>query len=97
MPRSGLPAVGSFSEWERKVRDLIFWLTGHDLSGDFKKNKLDDPEQQEDAAVLSALHAYFGEDGLKPRKLMPPLSAQPNGVASACPWRFTRGRKRPPL
>ena len=59
MPRSGLPAVGSFSEWERKVRDLIFWLTGHDLSGDFKKNKLDDPEQQEDAAVLSALHALF--------------------------------------
>src|SRR5207244_9437003 len=23
MPRSGLPAVGSFPEWERKVRDLI--------------------------------------------------------------------------
>jgi hypothetical protein len=57
MPRSGLPAVGSFSEWERKVRDLIFWLTGHDLSGGFKKNKLDDPEQQEDAAVLSALRS----------------------------------------
>jgi len=65
MPRSGLPAVGSFSEWERKVRDLIFWLTGHDLSGDFKKNKLDDPEQQEDAAVLSALHAFFGEEWFK--------------------------------
>lgn len=59
MPSSGLPAVGSFSEWEHKVRDLIFWLTGHDLSGDFKKNKLDDPEQQEDTAVLSALHDYF--------------------------------------
>jgi hypothetical protein len=58
MPLSGLPAVGSFSEWERKVRDLIFWLTGHDLSGDFKKNKLDDPEQQEDAALLSALRNY---------------------------------------
>ena len=65
MPRSGLPAVGSFSEWERKVRDLIFWLTGHDLSGDFKKNKLDDPEQQEDAAVLSALRALFGERWFK--------------------------------
>jgi hypothetical protein len=65
MPRSGLSAVGSFSEWERKVRDLIFWLTGHDLSGDFKKNKLDDPEQQEDAAVLSALHAFFGERWFK--------------------------------
>jgi hypothetical protein len=65
MPRTGLPAVGSFSEWERKVRDLIFWLTGHDLSGDFKKNKLDDPEQQEDAAVLSALRALCGERWFK--------------------------------
>ena len=27
MPRSGLPAVGSFPEWERKVRDLVWWLT----------------------------------------------------------------------
>ena len=54
-----------FSEWERKVRDLIFWLTGHDLSGDFKKNKLDDPEQQEDAAVLSALRDFFGERWFK--------------------------------
>jgi hypothetical protein len=65
MPRSGLPAVGSFSEWERKVRDLIFWLTGHDLSGDFKKNKLDDPEQQEDAALLSALRHFSGERWFK--------------------------------
>jgi hypothetical protein len=65
MPRSGLPAVGSFPEWERKVRDLIFWLTSHDLSGDFKKNKLDDPEQQEDAAVLSALRDFFRERWFK--------------------------------
>ncbi len=65
MPRSRLPAVGSFPEWEHKVRDLIFWLTGHDLSGDFKKNKLDDPEQQEDAAVLSALRAFFGDRWFK--------------------------------
>jgi hypothetical protein len=65
MPRSGLPAVGSFYEWERKVRDLIFWLTGHDLSGDFKKNKLDDPEQQEDAAVLSALRDLYQDQWFK--------------------------------
>jgi hypothetical protein len=65
MPRSGLPAVGSFSEWGCKVRDLIFWLTGHDLSGDFQKNKKDDPEQQEDAALLSALHHFFGEKWFK--------------------------------
>ena len=58
MPHSGLPAVGSFPEWERKVRDLIFWLTGHDLSGDFQKNKMDDPELQEDAALLSALRQF---------------------------------------
>jgi hypothetical protein len=65
MPRSGLPAVGSFPEWERKVRDLIFWLTGHDLSGDFKKNKMDDPEQQEDAALLSALRNFSRERWFK--------------------------------
>jgi hypothetical protein len=65
MPRNGLPAVGSFYEWERTVRDLIFWLTGHDLSADFKKNKVDDPEQQEDAAVLSALRALFQDQWFK--------------------------------
>jgi hypothetical protein len=65
MPHSGLPAVGSFSEWERKVRDLVWWLTGYDLSEEFDKNKKDDPEQQNDAALLAALRDYFGEKWFK--------------------------------
>jgi hypothetical protein len=65
MPRSGLAAVGSFGQWERKVRDLVYWLTDHDLSGGFQNNKKDDPEQQEDAALLSALYHLFGEEWFK--------------------------------
>jgi hypothetical protein len=60
MPRADLPAVGSFPEWERKVRDLVFWLSGYDLSEEFDKNKQDDPHRQNDAALLAALHTYFG-------------------------------------
>jgi hypothetical protein len=59
-PPRGLPAVGSFPEWERNVRDLVFWLSGYDLSEEFDKNKQDDPHRQNDAALLAALHTYFG-------------------------------------
>ena len=65
MPLSGLPAVGSFPEWEHKVRDPVWWLTGYDLSEEFDKNKKDDPEQQNDAALLAALRDYFGEKWFK--------------------------------
>jgi hypothetical protein len=60
MPSTGLPAVGSFPEWEQKVRDLVFWLTGYDLTEEFDKNKKDDPHRQNDAALLAALHMAFG-------------------------------------
>jgi hypothetical protein len=65
MPRCGLPAVGSFPEWERKVRDLAYWLTGYDLSEEFDKNKQDDPHRQNDAALLAALRSYFGQKWFK--------------------------------
>jgi hypothetical protein len=65
MPRSGLPAVGSFSVWERKVRDLIYWLVGYDLTREFERNKQDDPHRQNDAALLAALHKRFGTDWFK--------------------------------
>jgi hypothetical protein len=93
MPRSGLPAVGSFSEWERKVRDLIFWLTGHDLSGDFKKNKLDDPEQQEDAAVLSALRALFQEQWFKSSEVDAALKRAAERRRPGLPVAFCPGPK----
>ena len=32
MPRQGLPAIGSFDDWSCKVRDLVYWLTGYDVS-----------------------------------------------------------------
>jgi hypothetical protein len=65
MPQTGLPAVGSFPEWERKVRDLVFWLSGYDLSEEFDKNKRDDPHRQNDTALLAALHNYFGANWFK--------------------------------
>ena len=60
MPRQGLPAVGSFDEWSRKVRDLVYWLTGYDVSEGFRRNKAEDPRRQGDAALLAALYGHFG-------------------------------------
>jgi putative DNA primase/helicase len=75
MPRSGLSAVGSFSEWEHKVRDLLFWLTGYDLTEEFEKNKKDDPRRQNDAALLAALHACFGANWFKASEVEAALKA----------------------
>ena len=33
MRSHGLPAVGSFHDWSRKVRDAVYWLTQYDLCG----------------------------------------------------------------
>lgn len=60
MPRQRLPAVGSFDEWSRKVRDLVYWLTDYDVSEGFRRNKTEDPRRQGDAALLAALHGHFG-------------------------------------
>jgi len=65
MPRQGLPAVGSFDEWSRKVRDLVYWLTGYDVSEGFRRNKAEDPRRQADAALLAALHQHFGTVAFK--------------------------------
>jgi len=60
MPRQGLPAVGSFDDWTVKVRDLVYWLTGYDVSEAFRRNKAEDPRRQGDAYLLAALHQQFG-------------------------------------
>ncbi len=60
MPSQGLPAVGSFDDWSRKVRDLVYWLTGYDVSEAFRRNKAEDPRRQGDASLLAALHQHFG-------------------------------------
>jgi putative DNA primase/helicase len=65
MPRQGLPAVGSFDDWSRRVRDLVYWLTSYDVSEGFRQNKAEDPRRQADATLLSALHQHFG---MKPFK-----------------------------
>ena len=65
MPRQGLPAVGSFDEWSRKVRDLVYWLTDYDVSEAFRRNKAEDPRRQGDAALLAALHGHFGANPFK--------------------------------
>jgi hypothetical protein len=65
MPRQGLPAVGSFDEWSRKVRDLVYWLTDYDVSEGFRRNKAEDPRRQGDAALLAALHGHFGANPFK--------------------------------
>jgi putative DNA primase/helicase len=75
MPQSGLSAVGSFPEWEHKVRDLLFWLTGYDLTEEFEKNKKDDPHRQNDAALLAALYTHFGANWFKAAEVEAALKA----------------------
>ena len=60
MPRGGLPAVGSFDDWSRKVRDLVYWLTDYDVSEVFRRNKAEDPRRQSDGSLLASLHQHFG-------------------------------------
>lgn len=65
MPRQGLPAVGSFDEWSRRVRDLVYWLTSYDVSEAFLRNKAEDPRRQGDASLLAALHRHFATGSFK--------------------------------
>jgi hypothetical protein len=64
MPQySNLPAVGSFKEWSRKVRDLVYWFTDCDVSEGFHLNKAEDPHRQNDASLLEALYdCFFDKD-----------------------------------
>jgi len=65
MPRQALPAVGSFDDWSRKVRDLVYWLTDYDVSRGFHRNKAEDPRRQGDGSLLAALHQHFGSSPFK--------------------------------
>ena len=60
MPSRGLPAVGSFDEWSRKVRDLVYYLTAYDIAEGFRRNKAEDPRRRNDASLLAALYQHFG-------------------------------------
>jgi putative DNA primase/helicase len=61
MQSHGLPAVGSFDDWSRKVRDLVYVLTDYDVSEGFRHNKVEDPRRQGDASLLAALHQRFAK------------------------------------
>jgi hypothetical protein len=82
MPRQKLPAVGSFDEWSRKVRDLIYWMTGCDVSEAFHQNKVEDPRRQGDACLLAALHQHFGA---KPFKAADPIAVHERVCSSSTP------------
>jgi hypothetical protein len=82
MPRQKLPAVGSFDEWSRKVRDLIYWMTGCDVSEAFHQNKVEDPRRQGDACLLAALHQHFGA---KPFKAADPIAVHERVCSSLTP------------
>jgi hypothetical protein len=65
MPSDGLPGVGSFHDWSRKVRDAVYWLTQYDLAEVFHQNKNEDPRRQDDAALAGALHDLYGSSPFK--------------------------------
>lgn len=83
MPRQGLPAVGSFDDWSHRVRDLVYWLTGYDVSEGFRQNKAEDPRRQADATLLSALHQHFGT---KPFKAADVIAIHKKVVDQKCSW-----------
>jgi hypothetical protein len=56
-----LPAVGSFEEWARKVRNLVYWLIDVDVAESFRLNKEEDPHRQNDAGLLEALYVQFSD------------------------------------
>jgi hypothetical protein len=62
-----LPAVGSFKDWSRKVRDLVYWFTDCDVSEGFHLNKAEDPHRQNDASLLEALFDCFFDNDKAPR------------------------------
>jgi putative DNA primase/helicase len=64
-PAQNLPGIGSFELWARRVRDLVEWLLGYDISEGFQQNKEEDPRRQEDAALLAALHRCYGTGAFK--------------------------------
>jgi hypothetical protein len=55
-----LPEAGSFEEWSRRVRDLVYWLTDYDVAEGFHLNKAEDPHRQNDVALLEALYNHYG-------------------------------------
>jgi hypothetical protein len=59
MPKSGTPDPGSFDQWTRHVRDLVYWLTKQDVCDSFVQNKLADPKEQADIALLHALYNKY--------------------------------------
>jgi hypothetical protein len=65
MPRPDLPSVGSFDDWQRRIRDLVYWLTDYDVSEIFRRNKAEDPKRQGDASLLAALYQHFGTTPFK--------------------------------
>jgi putative DNA primase/helicase len=82
MPRQKLPAVGSFDDWSHKVRDLVYWVTGYDVSKAFHQNKAEDPRRQGDASLLAALHQHFGT---KPFKAADPITVHERVHSSFTP------------
>jgi hypothetical protein len=59
MPKLAKTAVGSFPEWERRVRNLVMWLTNIDVTDQFARNREIASDKQADAALLHALYGVF--------------------------------------
>ena len=68
MPPQGLPAVGSFDDWSRKVRDLVYWLTGYDVSEGFRRNKAEDPRRQRDAVFVGRPASALRHEAIQGRQ-----------------------------
>jgi hypothetical protein len=60
-PELAKTAVGSFPEWEWRVRDLVMWVTGIDVTDQFARNREIASDKQADAALLHALYGVFAD------------------------------------
>jgi hypothetical protein len=67
-PKLAKTAVGSFPEWERRVRDLVMWATGVDVADQFARNRAIASDKQADAALLHALYGVFANKPFRRRR-----------------------------
>jgi hypothetical protein len=61
MPAGPHTGAGSFGQWVREVRDMVFWMTGIDVTAVFRRNKENDPARQDDTELVRSLARYFGD------------------------------------
>lgn len=68
-PASGLPPLGSFEDWSRRVRDALVWAGAVDPVSTMNALRDDDPEMQTRVRVFETWHALFADGARNIREI----------------------------